>query len=212
MNSKLGPITAIVNNASTPERRSGRVTADRLHRIVRRDYRLFLCSREAVKPMSTRHGGAGRCIVNISSAVPRRAHEFLDSPYKASFERSRLGSRERSPMRSGDAVTPGLSYGIITRFGEPARVDRVRRRRPLQRGDNPAEGGGFCMNVNLRTLTHTQYFAGFGWRFIRKFGMSQARTLLYTARHLPSYIQLLLYNCCFLLPPLLFRSSPPHSG
>jgi NAD(P)-dependent dehydrogenase (short-subunit alcohol dehydrogenase family) len=79
----LGPITALVNNAGILERqaRVDSMTAERLHRVPATNVvGYFLCAREAVRRMSTRHGGRGGAIVNVSSAASRlgSAGEYVD--------------------------------------------------------------------------------------------------------------------------------------
>src|SRR5260221_1507771 len=69
----LGKVTALVNNAGVVERstRVEQITAARLTRMFAINVTgSFLCAREAVKRMSTRHGGQGGAIVNISSLAP----------------------------------------------------------------------------------------------------------------------------------------------
>lgn len=62
LDATLGQITALVNNAGILERqaRVEEMTADRLHRVLATNVvGCFLCAREAVRRMSTRHGGRG---------------------------------------------------------------------------------------------------------------------------------------------------------
>lgn len=71
---ELGPVTALVNNAAVVgERRDiGAVDADFLRHLFSTNVdSLFYCVGEAVRRMSTRHGGAGGVVVNISSAAAR---------------------------------------------------------------------------------------------------------------------------------------------
>src|SRR6185436_1282984 len=68
--SELGPVTALVNNAGILERqcRLDEMEAERFERVLATNViGLLLCSREAVRRMSTRHGGKGGNIVNVSS-------------------------------------------------------------------------------------------------------------------------------------------------
>ena len=67
---ELGRVTALVNNAGILERqtRLEGIDAARLNRIFATNVTgTFLCSREAVRRMSTKHGGEGGGIVNVSS-------------------------------------------------------------------------------------------------------------------------------------------------
>jgi NAD(P)-dependent dehydrogenase (short-subunit alcohol dehydrogenase family) len=66
---ELGPVTALVNNAGVLETqmRLDAMDAARWQRVLTTNViGAFLCAREAVRRMSTRHGGAGGAIVNVS--------------------------------------------------------------------------------------------------------------------------------------------------
>jgi NAD(P)-dependent dehydrogenase (short-subunit alcohol dehydrogenase family) len=70
----FGRVTDLVNNAGILERqvRVEEMDAARLNRIFATNVTgAFLCAREAVRRMSTRYGGAGGAIVNVSSAAAR---------------------------------------------------------------------------------------------------------------------------------------------
>ena len=74
LDAKLGPLSALVNNAGVVDfaARVDEMSVQRLKRMF--DINVlgtFVCAREAVKRMSTRHGGAGGVIVNLSSAAAR---------------------------------------------------------------------------------------------------------------------------------------------
>ncbi|MGZ3237474.1 MAG: SDR family NAD(P)-dependent oxidoreductase, partial [Burkholderiaceae bacterium] len=71
---KLGTLTALVNNAGilAQQMRVDQMDAARLNRIFTTNITgSFLCAREAIRRMSTRHGGTGGAIVNLSSAASR---------------------------------------------------------------------------------------------------------------------------------------------
>ena len=74
VDAKLGRLTALVNNAGVVDQTS-RVDAMSMARFKRmfeiNVYGSFVCAREAVRRMSTRHGGAGGTIVNLSSVAAR---------------------------------------------------------------------------------------------------------------------------------------------
>jgi NAD(P)-dependent dehydrogenase (short-subunit alcohol dehydrogenase family) len=79
----LGRLTALVNNAGTLEQqmRLEQMDAARLERVFAVNViGSFLCSREAVRRMSTRHGGPGGAIVNVSSGAARLGapNEYID--------------------------------------------------------------------------------------------------------------------------------------
>ena len=71
---ELGPLTAFFNNAGVIDlaARVDEFTADALERMLRINITgSMLCAREAVRRMSTKHGGKGGAIVNMSSAAAR---------------------------------------------------------------------------------------------------------------------------------------------
>lgn len=74
IDAELGPLSALVNNAGVVDQptRIDAITLERLQRMFEINvFGSFLCAREAVRRMSTRHGGAGGSIVNVSSAAAR---------------------------------------------------------------------------------------------------------------------------------------------
>ena len=74
VDAKLGRLTALVNNAGIVDvkARVDEMSVERLERMMRINVvGAFVCAREAVKRMSTRHGGTGGVIVNLSSAAAR---------------------------------------------------------------------------------------------------------------------------------------------
>jgi NAD(P)-dependent dehydrogenase (short-subunit alcohol dehydrogenase family) len=145
---RLGPITALVNNAGTVERQSrlDSIDAARLHRVFATNVLgSFLCAREAVRCMSTRHGGQGGNIVNISSGAARvgSPNEYIDyAASKGAIETFTLGlAKEVAEEKIRvNAVRPGFIYTDLHALGgEPNRVDRVRVQVPMQRGGQPEE-------------------------------------------------------------------------
>jgi len=144
----LGTVTALVNNAGILEKqmRVDEMDAGRLTRVLAANVTsCFLCSREAVRRMSTRHGGRGGAIVNVSSAAARigSAGEYVDyAASKGAVDTLTLGLA-REVATEGirvNAVRPGFIYtDIHASGGEPARVDRVKAFVPMQRGGQPEE-------------------------------------------------------------------------
>lgn len=121
-------------------------TADRLQRIFATNViGAFLCAREAVRRMSTRHGGAGGAIVNLSSMAARlgSAGEYVDyAASKGAIDTFTIGLAQEV-AKDGirvNGVRPGVIYtDIHASGGEPARVDRVKASVPLGRGGSPEE-------------------------------------------------------------------------
>lgn len=144
----LGPIAGLVNNAATLETqmRLDAMDSTRISRIFATNVLgSMLCAREAVRRMSTRHGGRGGSIVNISSGASRSGspNEYLDyAASKGAIDTFTLGLA-REVAEEGirvNAVRPGFIYTEMhAKGGEPSRVDRVKSLVPMQRGGQPEE-------------------------------------------------------------------------
>ena len=144
----LGRITALVNNAGILEKqaRVEQMDAARIGRVFATNVvGAFICSREAVRRMSTRHGGSGGAIVNVSSRAARLGspNEYVDyAASKAALETLTLGLG-REVAAEGirvNAVAAGHIYTEIhARGGEPGRVDRLKDTVPMKRGGTPQE-------------------------------------------------------------------------
>lgn len=145
---EFGRIDALVNNAGmlTAQQRVSDMTAERIRRIF--DVNVvgsFLCSREAVKRMSTRYGGRGGAIVNVSSRAAKLGSpgEYVDyAASKAAVETLTIGLA-KEVAKEGirvNTVSPGSVYtDIHASGGEPGRVDRVSAFIPMGRGGHPGE-------------------------------------------------------------------------
>jgi NAD(P)-dependent dehydrogenase (short-subunit alcohol dehydrogenase family) len=144
----LGPLDALVNNTGILEHhtRLENMDAARLNRIFTTNITgSFLCSREAVRRMSTRHGGKGGAIVNVSSAASRIGSpgEYVDyAASKGAIDTLTLGLSKEVAAEGirVNAVRPGVIYTEIhAAGGEPNRVDRVKDSVPMKRGGRPEE-------------------------------------------------------------------------
>ncbi len=145
---KTGRLSALVNNAAMLESQTRLESMDaaRLQRIFSTNIiGSFLCAREAVRRMSSRHGGNGGAIVNVSSGAARSGSpgEYIDyAASKGAVETLTVGlAREvaEEAIRV-NAVRPGFIYtDLHAKGGEPGRVDRVKARVPMQRGGQPEE-------------------------------------------------------------------------
>jgi NAD(P)-dependent dehydrogenase (short-subunit alcohol dehydrogenase family) len=144
----LGTITALVNNAGILERqgRLDEMDAARIERVFATNITgAFLCAREAVRHMSTRHGGAGGGIVNVSSMAARLGSpgEYVD--YAASKGAIDTLTTGLALEVAGEgirvnAVRPGvIRTEIHASGGEPGRVERVKSAVPMKRGGEPEE-------------------------------------------------------------------------
>ncbi len=104
-----------------------------------------MCCREAVRRMSTKRGGHGGAIVNLSSAAARIGSpgEYVDyAAAKAAVDTLTIGlSKEVADEGIRvNAVRPGLIHtGIHASGGEPGRVHRLAGSVPMKRGGNPDE-------------------------------------------------------------------------
>lgn len=144
----LGPLTALVNNAGIVARQSRVEAMDgaRLQRMFATNVvGAFLCAREAVRRMSTRHGGKGGAIVNISSGAARLGSpgEYVDyAASKGAIDTMTIGLA-RELAEEGirvNCVRPGFVHTEIhASGGEPNRIERLRGGIPMKRGGEPEE-------------------------------------------------------------------------
>jgi NAD(P)-dependent dehydrogenase (short-subunit alcohol dehydrogenase family) len=146
--SQLGPLTALVNNAGIlgTHARVDELDAARIQRIFATNVTgPLLCAREAVRRMSTRHGGHGGAIVNVTSIAARLGSpgEYVDyAASKGALDSFTIGLA-REVAAEGirvNAVRAGFTYtDIHASGGEPGRVDRLAPQVPMQRGGSPNE-------------------------------------------------------------------------
>src|SRR5258706_6627307 len=146
---QLGPIKALVNNAAITGgfARVESVSADTLAQVMAVNVTgAFLCAREAVGRMSTRHGGTGGAVVNISSraAETGSAGEWVHyAASKGAIDSFTIGLA-REVATEGirvNAVAPGLiATGLHAANGAPERLERLAATIPLQRPGTPVEG------------------------------------------------------------------------
>jgi NAD(P)-dependent dehydrogenase (short-subunit alcohol dehydrogenase family) len=144
----LGPVDGLVNNAGItgPYGRLDELDAAQLRRVV--DVNVvgaLLCAREAVRRMSTRHGGTGGAIVNVTSraAVLGSADEWIHyAATKGAVDTLTVGLA-REVGREGirvNAVAPGLiDTDLHAAAGQPDRLARLAPGVPLGRPGRPDE-------------------------------------------------------------------------
>jgi NAD(P)-dependent dehydrogenase (short-subunit alcohol dehydrogenase family) len=144
----MGPLAGLVNNAGVLEKQSrvDQIDAARIDRVFATNVRgAFICAREAVRRMSTRHGGTGGAIVNVSSRAAQLGApgEYVDyAASKAALDAMTIGLA-REVAGEGIRVN-GVRAGIIyteihADGGEPGRVDRLGPGLPMQRGGDAIE-------------------------------------------------------------------------
>ena len=145
---ELGPITALVNNAAVTGgfARVENVTSESVSEMLAVNVTgTILCAREAVRRMSTKRGGDGGAIVNISS---RAAHTGSPGEWvhyaasKGAIDSFTIGLA-REVATEGirvNAVAPGLvETGIHAANGEPGRLERLMPTIPMRRAGLPEE-------------------------------------------------------------------------
>ena len=148
VDARLGPLTALVNNAGILERqaRLEEMDAARLARVFATNViGAFVCAREAITRMSTRHGGAGGAIVNLSSVAARLGApgEYIDyAASKGAIDTMTVGLAKEVAAEGirVNAVRPGIIHTEIhASGGEAGRVERLAPTIPMQRGGTPEE-------------------------------------------------------------------------
>ena len=145
---RFGRLDGLVNNAGIVDRKArvDEMSAARLERMMRVNViGSMLCAREAVKRMSTRHGGKGGVIVNLSSAAARLGSPGWYVDYAASKGAidtftTGLGLEVADEGIRVCGVRPGIvDTDIHASGGEPDRVASVRQGLPMKREGRPGE-------------------------------------------------------------------------
>ncbi len=143
-----GPVNVLVNNAGilSTQCRVENLSAERINRVLSTNVTgYFLCCREAVKRMSTEHGGSGGAIVNVSSVAARLGSpgEYVDyAASKGAVDTLTTGLSLEVAAQGirVNGVRPGFIYtDMHASGGEPGRVDRVAPVIPMRRGGQPEE-------------------------------------------------------------------------
>lgn len=145
---QLGPLSALVNNAGILETqmRLDDMDVARWQRILATNViGPMLCCRAAVKRLSTRYGGQGGAIVNVSSLAARTGspNEYIDyAASKGALDTLTIGLAKEVAAEGirVNGVRPGFIYtDMHADGGEPGRVDRVKSAVPMLRGGQPEE-------------------------------------------------------------------------
>jgi NAD(P)-dependent dehydrogenase (short-subunit alcohol dehydrogenase family) len=142
VDAKLGPLCALVNNAGVVDVacRVDAMEVERLQRMFQTNVvGAFVCAREAVKRMSTRYGGSGGCIVNVSSVAARLggSGQYVDyAASKGALDTLTVGLA-REVATEGirvNGVAPGIiDTDIHASGGQPDRAQRLAPQVPMQR-------------------------------------------------------------------------------
>ena len=145
---EFGRLDALVNNAGVVDQvsRVDAMTMERLQRMFAVNvFGSFLCAREAVKRMSTRHGGIGGAIVNVSSAAARIGSpgQYVDyAAAKGAIDTFTLGLAKEVAAEGirVNAVRPGIiETDIHASGGLPNRARDVAPQVPMQRAGSADE-------------------------------------------------------------------------
>lgn len=148
VDAKLGRLTGLVNNAGVVDvtARVDQMSAARWKRMFDINvFGSFLCAREAVRRMSTRHGGDGGSIVNLSSAASRLGSpgQYVDyAASKGAIDAFTIGLAKEVAAEGirVNAVRPGLiETEIHASGGLPDRVNDLKHLVPMQRGGSADE-------------------------------------------------------------------------
>jgi NAD(P)-dependent dehydrogenase (short-subunit alcohol dehydrogenase family) len=148
VDARFGPLHGLVNCAGivAPKARLDEMDLARLDRMMRVNVLgTMLCAREAVKRMSTRHGGAGGAIVNVSSvaAVLGSPAEYVDyAASKGAVDVFTVGLARETAAEGirVNAVRPGITAtDIHASGGQPDRVERLKGFVPMKREGSPDE-------------------------------------------------------------------------
>ena len=145
---ELPRLDALVNNAGVVDLQ-GRVDETTMQRLQRmfaiNVFGSFICAREAIKRMSTKHGGAGGTIVNLSSAAARIGSpgQYVDyAAAKGAIDVFTLGLAKEVALEGirVNAVRPGIiETDIHASGGTPERAKQMAPLVPMQRAGSAEE-------------------------------------------------------------------------
>ena len=140
----FGALHGLVNSAGIigPHGRIDAVDAEGLNRLFAVNITgTLICCREAIRRMSTKHGGQGGAIVNLSSAASRIGGAGETVPYAASkgaIDSLTFGLAQEVAGEGirVNAVSPGV---IDTEIQPEGRVARIGPNLPMKRAGKPEE-------------------------------------------------------------------------
>ncbi|WP_095084020.1 SDR family oxidoreductase [Mesorhizobium sophorae] len=159
-----GRLDAFVNNAGIVDAKArvDEMDFSRLERMMRINVvGSFLCAREAVKRMSTRHGGKGGAIVNISSAaaVLGAADNYVDyASSKGAIDTFTIGLAREVALEGirVNAVRPGIiDTDIHASGGQPDRVALIQDTLPMKRAGTADEVAGAVLYLLSDAASYT---------------------------------------------------------
>ena len=148
VDAELGPLAGLVNNAGVVDMqaRVDEMSVGRLERMLRVNViGSIVCAREAVKRMSTKHGGKGGAIVNLSSAAARLGSpgQYVDyAASKGAIDSFTIGLAKEVADEGirVNAVRPGLiETEIHASGGLPDRAKQLASTVPMKRTGSAEE-------------------------------------------------------------------------
>lgn len=148
VDTRWGRLTGLVNNAGIVDvaARVDEMSLERLQRMFAINvHGSFLCAREAVRRMSTRHGGSGGAIVNVSSVAARAggSNQYVDyAASKGAIDTFTIGLSKEVAAEGVrvNAVRPGITdTEIHASGGQPERAWALAAQIPMQRPGHPDE-------------------------------------------------------------------------
>jgi NAD(P)-dependent dehydrogenase (short-subunit alcohol dehydrogenase family) len=148
IDAEMPPLGALVNNAGVIDlqARVDVISMQRLQRMFAINvFGTFICAREAIKRMSTRQGGKGGCIVNLSSAAARigAPGQYVDyAAAKGAIDVFTMGLAKEVALDGirVNAVRPGIiDTEIHTSGGTPDRAKEMAPMVPMQRAGSAEE-------------------------------------------------------------------------
>ncbi len=148
LDAELPPLRGLANNAGIVDttQRFDEMTLARWRRMFEINvYGSFLCAREAIRRMSTRHGGRGGSIVNVSSVASRGggANQYVDyAASKGAIDTLTIGLAKELAAEGVrvNAVRPGITdTEIHASGGQPGRQWTLAPQIPMQRPGTPEE-------------------------------------------------------------------------
>ncbi|MDM0015741.1 SDR family oxidoreductase [Variovorax sp. J22P168] len=167
VDAKLGRLTGLVNNAGVVDMqaRVDEMSVARLERMLRINViGSIVCAREAVRRMSTRHGGSGGAIVNLSSAAARLGSpgQYVDyAASKGAIDTFTVGLAKEVADEGirVNAVRPGLiDTEIHASGGLPDRAFQLASTVPMKRtgsADEVANGIVWLLSAEAGYVTGT---------------------------------------------------------
>ena len=148
VDAQLGCLSVLVNNVGilNNQCRLDEMDEQRFSQVLNTNVMsCFLCSKQAVKRMSSRYGGNGGSIVNVSSGAAKSGspNEYIDyAASKGAMDSLTKGLALEVATENirVNAVRPGFIHtDIHTSGGEPKRIARLKSKIPMQRGGEPVE-------------------------------------------------------------------------